>query len=46
MDELTTFGIVGANADAGYWVGQAGVLLVEVNGVIDGVELYPIGPTS
>ncbi len=41
IGELNTNGIDGVEVDAGYWIDRAGVLLVEVNDVVDGVELYP-----
>lgn len=41
LNELNSNGITAAREDAGYWIGQAGVLIVEVEGFVDGVELYP-----
>lgn len=39
-EELNHNGIKTEEEDAGLWVEEAGVLLVEVEGVVDGIELY------
>lgn len=39
--ELDANDITSEKEDAGYWVSQAGILLVEVDGIVDGIELYP-----
>ena len=39
--ELVSKGITVEKEDAGYWVAAAGVLLVDVDGITDGLELYP-----
>jgi|APSaa5957512622_1039677.scaffolds.fasta_scaffold64703_2 hypothetical protein len=40
VSELKSKGIGAEKEDAGYWVDAAGVLLVEVDGTVDGIELY------
>jgi hypothetical protein len=39
--ELESKGVKAEKEDAGYWIDAAGVLLVEVDEVVDGLELYP-----
>lgn len=39
-EQLRKQDIVTKEEDAGVWVEEAGVLLVEVDGIIDGIELY------
>jgi hypothetical protein len=39
-NELLAIGIAVAQEDAGLWVEEAGILLVDVDGVVDGCELY------
>lgn len=38
--ELIANGIAVFEEDAGLWVEEAGVLLVDINGNVDGIELY------
>lgn len=39
--ELEGLRIKAEQRDGGFWIAEAGVLLVEVDGFVDGVELYP-----
>lgn len=39
-EELNQSGINTKEEDAGLWLEEAGVLLVEVDGIVDGIELY------
>jgi hypothetical protein len=39
-DELNFKDIVTVEEDVGLWIEEAGVLLVEVSGIVDGIELY------
>jgi hypothetical protein len=39
-NELTAVGIAVTDKDAGVWIEEAGVLLVDIDGNVDGLELY------
>jgi hypothetical protein len=41
VNELNANGIGTEEEDTGFWIAEAGVLLVEVKGIVDGIELYP-----
>jgi len=38
--DLLDIGIVVVEVEAGLWVKEAGILFVEVDGIVDGIELY------
>lgn len=38
--ELLANGIVVIEEDVGLWVEEAGILLVDIDGIVDGIELY------
>lgn len=38
--ELEGNGVGAVEEDAGYWIESAGILLVDVDGVVDGMEMY------
>jgi len=37
---LLANGITVVKEDAGLWIEEAGILLVDIDGVVDGIELY------
>lgn len=39
-NELYVKGIAIVEEDAGFWIEEAGILLVDIDGYVDGVELY------
>ena len=39
-NELLANGILVIEEDVGLWIEQAGILLVDIDGIVDGVELY------
>ncbi|WP_146581217.1 hypothetical protein [Neorhodopirellula pilleata] len=40
LSDLTENAIETQKEDGGYWIEQAGILLVEIKGLVDGIELY------
>lgn len=38
--ELLAIGVVVVEEDVGLWVEEAGILLVDIDGIVDGIELY------
>lgn len=39
-EELRENGITLIEEDAGLWIEVAGILLIDINGIVDGIELY------
>lgn len=40
-DELNRIGYSWEREDGGYWIEKAGILLIDVDDKVDGIELYP-----